>query len=80
MFAILDPISLAPLIATLLWAEWKAKRLGLIGPTVSPSPTPIDDSKDHEDQKSSLWFNLSRRGNELLTRVARTSSQLDVMV
>lgn len=31
MFAILVPASLAPLIVTLLWAELKAKRLGLVG-------------------------------------------------
>ncbi|KAL1747554.1 major facilitator superfamily domain-containing protein [Schizophyllum fasciatum] len=30
MFAILIPVSLAPLIVTLLWAERKAKRLGLV--------------------------------------------------
>ncbi|KAJ3548443.1 hypothetical protein NM688_g5297 [Phlebia brevispora] len=30
MFAILVPVSLAPLIITLFWAEWKAKRLGLV--------------------------------------------------
>ncbi len=30
MFAILIPTSLAPLIVTLVWAERKAKRLGLV--------------------------------------------------
>ncbi|KAF8887863.1 drug:h+ antiporter [Gymnopilus junonius] len=29
MFAILIPVSLLPLIVTLLWAEWKARKLGL---------------------------------------------------
>ena len=36
MFAILVPVSLFPLVATLLWAENKAKRLGLVQP-VRPS-------------------------------------------
>ena len=30
MFAILVPVSLAPLIITLFWAEKKAKKLGLV--------------------------------------------------
>ena len=39
MFAILVPASLAPLIVTLLWAERKAKKLGLV-----PKVTSSDDS------------------------------------
>ena len=34
MFAILIPVSLAPLIITLFWAERKAKKLGL-APTIT---------------------------------------------
>lgn len=30
MFAILVPAALSPLIVTLLWAEWKARKQGLI--------------------------------------------------
>jgi len=30
MFAILVPVSLLPLIATLLWAERKAKKMGIV--------------------------------------------------
>ncbi|KAI0666516.1 drug:h+ antiporter [Trametes maxima] len=47
MFAILIPVSLSPLIITLLWAENKARRLGLINPvsphanTEAKSETPI---------------------------------------
>jgi hypothetical protein len=41
MFAILVPISLAPLILTLLWAERKAKRLGLV-----PTPSSSDQNPD----------------------------------
>lgn len=38
MFAIMVPISLAPLIVTLFWAESKASRLGLVkAPRASPS-------------------------------------------
>jgi hypothetical protein len=33
MFAILIPVSLSPLIITLLWAERKAKHLGIVKPS-----------------------------------------------
>lgn len=36
MFAILVPAALAPLIVTLLWAERKAKKLGLINTNDNP--------------------------------------------
>ncbi|TDL21860.1 MFS general substrate transporter [Rickenella mellea] len=41
MFAILVPISLAPLIGTLFWAEHKARKLGVLSspPSSPPSPT-----------------------------------------
>lgn len=37
MFAILIPVSLSPLIITLLWAERKARKLG-VAPTRSSGP------------------------------------------
>ncbi|KAF8880998.1 drug:h+ antiporter [Infundibulicybe gibba] len=38
MFAILIPAALSPLIITLLWAEWKAKKLGIVDQAMkSPS-------------------------------------------
>ena len=42
MFAILVPVSLFPLVATLLWAENKAKRLGLVQPVRPPGGTRWD--------------------------------------
>jgi len=33
MFAILIPATLSPLVATLLWAEWRAKKIGIVGDT-----------------------------------------------
>ncbi|KAI0731070.1 drug:h+ antiporter [Earliella scabrosa] len=42
MFAILVPVSLLPLVATLLWAENKAKRLGLVQPVRPPGGTRWD--------------------------------------
>ncbi|TFK64325.1 MFS general substrate transporter, partial [Pluteus cervinus] len=39
MFAILVPVSLSPLIITLLWAENKAKKLGILNNTFSTSPS-----------------------------------------
>ena len=35
MFAILIPAALAPLILTLLWGEWKAKKMGYLKPVPS---------------------------------------------
>ncbi|TFK64320.1 hypothetical protein BDN72DRAFT_963291 [Pluteus cervinus] len=40
MFAILVPVSLSPLIITLLWAENKAKKLGIINTFSSSSSSP----------------------------------------
>lgn len=37
MFAILVPVALSPLIITLVWAERKAKRLGLVPRTSGDS-------------------------------------------
>ncbi|KAK7447416.1 hypothetical protein VKT23_014125 [Stygiomarasmius scandens] len=44
MFAILIPVSLSPLIVTLLWAERKAKRLGLVPPKKQDSNTKLVSS------------------------------------
>ena len=63
MFAILVPVSLSPLIITLLWAEHKTKKLGLI-------ETPLSD--DFQDGAASS-------DNTLLRRLRRTAAQLDLV-
>lgn len=68
MFAILVPVSLCPLIITLLWAEHKTKELGLLK---SDEPIP-DDSRDAVDEEApsddTLW-----------QRLRRTAAQLDLV-
>jgi hypothetical protein len=49
MFAILVPVSLAPLIVTLLWAERKAKKLTLLD-----SPKPRSRSISSLEQESMM--------------------------
>jgi hypothetical protein len=40
MFAILIPVSLAPVVFTLFWGEWKAKKMGVVKRvTAQVSPT-----------------------------------------
>lgn len=40
MFAILVPATLLPLIITLFWAEWKAKKLGILDDILSSVQKP----------------------------------------
>ena len=68
MFAILVPVSLFPLIITLLWAEHKTKKLGLIE-TIKPFS---DDSQDVTDGATCF-------DNTLLRRLRRTAAQLDLV-
>ncbi|KAG1854483.1 major facilitator superfamily domain-containing protein [Suillus subalutaceus] len=65
MFAILVPISLAPLIITLLWAERKAKMLALLD---SPKP---------RSRNSSSQPSLPR--GSMITRFLRSAEQLDLV-
>lgn len=65
MFAILVPVSLSPLIITLLWAEYRTKKLGLI-----KAIEPLSD--DHQDV-------LGGADDTLLRRLRRTAVQLDVV-
>lgn len=65
MFAILVPVSLSPLIITLLWAEYKTKKLGLI-------EVIEDDSQDAIDGTTSS-------GDTLLRRLRRMAVQLDIV-
>ncbi|KAH0838678.1 major facilitator superfamily domain-containing protein [Lanmaoa asiatica] len=64
MFAILVPVSLSPLIITLLWAEYKTKKLGLI-------KTIKDDSEDAMDGATSFVT--------ILQHLRRTAAQLDLV-
>lgn len=66
MFAILVPVSLCPLIITLLWAEYKTKKLGLLEPDEPLS----DDSQDATDEQTS---------DDILRRIRRTVVQLDLV-
>lgn len=63
MFAILVPVSLSPLIITLLWAEYKTKKLGLVETTEPLS----DDSQDVASNDA------------VLRRLQRTAAQLDLV-
>lgn len=69
MFAILLPVSLCPLIVTLLWAEYKTKKLGLLKPNEILS----DDSQDAMDEETST------SSDTLLGRLRRTAVQLDLV-
>lgn len=69
MFAILLPVSLCPLIVTLLWAEYKTKKLGLLKPNEILS----DDSQDPMDEETST------SSDTLLGRLRRTAVQLDLV-
>ncbi|KAG2031329.1 hypothetical protein BDR03DRAFT_1030605, partial [Suillus americanus] len=65
MFAILVPISLAPLIITLLWAERKAKILALLD---SPKP-----------RSRSISSQRSLRHGSMIARLLRSAEQLDLV-
>jgi hypothetical protein len=65
MFAILVPVSLAPLIITLLWAERKAKMLALLD---SPKP---------RSRSSSSQPSLPR--GSMIARFLRSAEQLDLV-
>lgn len=65
MFAILVPISLAPLIITLLWAERKAKMLALLD---SPKP-----------RTRSVSIPPSLKHESTLARFLRSAEQLDLV-
>lgn len=82
MFAILVPISLAPLIITLLWAERKAKRLGLVPDSQSATPlTPIDRPGSGffcSSSKQVRWSKF-KTGSGVGARVWRVTEQLDVV-
>ncbi|KAG9310268.1 MFS general substrate transporter [Chiua virens] len=67
MFAILVPVSLCPLIITLLWAEYKTKKLGLIE-TVDI----LDDPRDVTNRTNSS-------DDTLLHRLRRMAEQLDLV-
>lgn len=64
MFAILVPISLAPLIITLLWAERKAKKLALLDP-------PKLRSRSSSSQPS--------QSGSMMARFLRSAEQLDLV-
>lgn len=68
MFAIMVPASLAPLIITLIWAERKAQRLGLVD--VPPTPTTA-----HSAPKQAL----PTRVQTMRSRAWRFSEQLDLI-
>lgn len=53
MFAILIPVSIGPLIVTLLWAERKAARLGLV-PVVDADPSSSSSSLGQRPKKP-IW-------------------------
>lgn len=76
------PVSLAPLIITLLWAERKAKRLGLIVDPQTATPlTPIDRSGSgffSPSSKHGRWSKF-RTGNGLGAKIWRVTEQLDVV-
>ena len=65
MFAILVPVSLSPLIITLLWAEHKTKKLGLID-TVEPV---LDDSWDGTNGATSSAPTLLRRLRQVVAQL-----------
>lgn len=65
MFSILVPISLAPLIITLLWAERKAKILALLD---SPKP-----------RSRSISSQRSLRHGSMIARLLRSAEQLDLI-
>jgi hypothetical protein len=65
MFAILVPISLAPLIITLLWAERKAKKLALL------------DSPKQRTRSVSIPPSLKHEST--LARFLRSAEQLDLV-
>ncbi|KAG2338806.1 drug:h+ antiporter [Suillus weaverae] len=65
MFAILVPVSLAPLIITLLWAERKAKKLALLD---SPKPR----SRSNSSQPSLPH-------GSMMARFLRSAEQLDLV-
>ena len=79
MFAIMVPASLAPLILTLLWAERKAQRLGLVDvppttpTTAGPSTTIIPVLTSTKPQP------LNVRLRALWTRFWHFSDQLDLV-
>ena len=63
MFAILVPVSLAPLITTLLWAENKAKKLGIIEAVLHNNGQPLDAPEKRT----------------YIQRILRTADQLDIV-
>lgn len=86
MFAILVPAALAPLIITLLWAEAKAKRLGIIPPT--SSSTSASRAHTRASSNASPLSPLGTRspskgragaGAGVWGKVRRVGEQLDVI-
>lgn len=65
MFAILVPVSLAPLIITLLWAERKAKKLALLSPP--------------RTRTRSVSIPRSLKHESTLARFLRSAEQLDLV-
>jgi len=68
MFAILVPVSLSPLIITLLWAEYKTKKLGLIE-TIEP----------FSDCSQDVMNGTTASNDTVLRRLQRTAAQLDLV-
>lgn len=67
MFAILVPVSLAPLIFTLLWAERKAKRIALL------------DSNKSRSRENSTQRSLSDKSVSAMAVFLRSAEQLDLV-
>lgn len=75
MFAILVPAALAPLIFTLLWAEGKAKRLGMVADTLrrheidsSPlerMPSPVARQREQKPPRVTLFGKLGKVAGQL---------------
>ncbi|KAG1847454.1 major facilitator superfamily domain-containing protein [Suillus tomentosus] len=67
MFAVLVPVSLAPLIFTLLWAERKAKRIALL------------DSNKSRSRENSTQRSLSDKSVSAMAVFLRSAEQLDLV-
>ena len=72
MFAILVPATLLPLIITLFWAEWKAKKLGILDDIVSSVKKPtglgsiVDKTKTVISQLDAIGLVLLAAGVSLI--------------
>ncbi|KAI6105135.1 major facilitator superfamily domain-containing protein [Pisolithus croceorrhizus] len=79
MFAIAMPLVLAPLIATLLWGERKAKKLALVDSLLSSARSRARSLSRYSHSSQGLEIGFRLRYTLLRQRLRRLAEQLDLV-